>query len=150
MGFKDNLMYKEGRKYRTICEVIREIETKHPEERELCEEATYYAKRMNAKLIQYKQDYVKEVFDKPTKENTKVKRNLFGLIINMIDLGSNKVIGRMQGTLSLTLLVFTYLSVQGLFFDWVTMLIFFIGVICIIFFSGAIYYKTKLFAKEVD
>lgn len=78
MGFQDHLkekLFKGQRPYRTICETIRDIyyKTNDREIQELCIEATDYAKRMDAKLREYKDkynapDYAPEVFQKESTE----------------------------------------------------------------------------------
>jgi hypothetical protein len=148
--------HRNSKKYRTICETLREIETKFPETKELTQEAIGYAKKMDRKLVEYKEkfgakDYLPEVFTKPTKEKRKITpKTLFGTIINYWDLGTSKIIGRFQTGISLIIMLTTLLAVYGLRIGAIEFLGAIILLALIGLSAGIIYRHTGLYAKEVD
>ncbi len=60
-NFKKHFIGEKGWRFRSICEVLREIywETEDPVIREKVREASLMAKKMGKKLIDYKFDYYK-------------------------------------------------------------------------------------------
>ena len=73
-NFKKHFIGEKGWKFRSICEVLREIywETEDPTIREKVKEAMTMAKKMGGKLIEYKGDYYGQMEYDPIAEPEEV------------------------------------------------------------------------------